>query len=639
MTSKESNLPRVLVADDEPTTRILIRATLERAGFEVIEAVDGDRAWEAFQTHLPDVVLLDVRMPGVDGLTLCRRIRDTHRGATVPVVVMTDRDDNEALEEAFESGATDFLGKPLSWRLLGHRVRHIHRANLALKRVAESERRYRALVEALPDLLLRVAADGTYLDAVAPERFPLAEEAARCVGRRVDDEGPLPPEAAGVMAQCLASGETGHLEFQREIRSRRHVFEARLAPSGTGEVLVAVRDVTHEAELEHQMAVAQKLQALGVLAGGIAHELNNLLQPILGYADLVAGSLAPDSRPRRNLDKLIQAAERARDLVARVLSFSRPRARRRVPVDLAALVHEAGELVSATLPANVHVSLHLESDPGLRVLADPSTLHQVVMNLCTNAAHAIGEREGRIEIRLEGPLDPDGGRPPGLRPGPFALLSVKDTGSGIPPELQARVFEPFFTTKPPGQGTGLGLAVVHAVVTACGGAVTLQSSPGTGTEFRLYLPTPTHTPGVAPCAGPLGTAPEHAAHASGTVLFLDDEETIRELAAEALEEAGFQVLTAATVEEARRIARENRLDAAVLDQTLPDGRGTALLPDLWASHPGLPVILCTGFDPDLGPEKAAELGVSAFAWKPLRSAEIVRLVHEAMRSREDGPNG
>ncbi|GAB6063430.1 ATP-binding response regulator [Deferrisoma palaeochoriense] len=620
--------PLALVADDEPTTRILIRATLEHAGFAVVEAADGEAAWEAFTASPPDLVLLDVRMPGIDGLTLCKQIRRHPEGPAIPVVVITDRDDQEALAAAFDAGATDFLGKPLSWRLLGHRIRHIHRASRAFRRVAESERRLRALLEALPDLLLRIDADGTYRDASAPPGFPLAEEARQAVGHRIGPNGPLPPDALAVVQECAAAAQGGHLEFEVERDGRRHVFEARFAPASGAEVLAVVRDITHEAELERQLAVSQKLQALGVLAGGIAHELNNLLQPILGYADLVAGKLPPESREAENLQKLTRAAERARDLVARVLAFGRDRPRAPRIVDLADIAGEAAALMEATLPANIQVSF--TADPGAegRVFADPTELHQVVLNLCTNAAHAIGKREGRIEIRVLQPKEQGGAPPPGLPEGPSAVLTVTDTGEGIPPELQPRIFEPFFTTKPPGQGTGLGLALVHSVVTAAGGRVTLRSSPGKGTEFRLYFPVAEAAAAAPPPAAP---APLPGRPGGGTVLFVDDEETIRELAAEALEEAGFRVVTAGSLAEARRHLDRPDLVAAVLDQTLPDGRGTGFLPELWGRHPGLPVVLCTGFDPELGPEKAAELELAGFAWKPLRTPELVELVREALK--------
>ncbi|RMG94215.1 MAG: response regulator [Candidatus Dadabacteria bacterium] len=625
---RDERRPRALVADDEPTTRILIRATLEHAGFAVVEAPDGEAAWDAFAADPPDLVLLDVRMPGIDGLTLCKRIRQHPEGPAVPVVVITDRDDQEALAAAFDAGATDFLGKPLSWRLLGHRIRHVHRASRAFRRVAESERRLRALVDALPDLLLRIDADGTYRDASAPREFPLADEARRAVGQRVGRAGPLPPDALALVQECAATGQGGHLEFEVERDGRRHVFEARFAPASGSEVLAVVRDITHEAELERQLAVSQKLQALGVLAGGIAHELNNLLQPILGYADLVAGKLPPDSREAANLHKLTRAAERARDLVARVLAFGRDRPRAPRVVDLADVVREAAALMEATLPANIEVSFTADPHARATVFADPTELHQVVLNLCTNAAHAIGNREGRIEIRLLAPTEAGDG--PAEKP--HAVLVVKDTGDGIPPELQHRVFEPFFTTKPPGQGTGLGLALVHSVATACGGQVTLRSHPGQGAEFRLSFPV---ADGPAEATAPRPPARPHPAPPTpdSAVLFVDDEPTIRELAAEALEEAGFRVLTAGSLAEARALLDRPDLAAAVLDQTLPDGRGTAFLSEIWARHPGLPVVLCTGFDPELGPEKAAALGLAGFAWKPLRTPELVELVREALEGK------
>jgi signal transduction histidine kinase len=254
-------------------------------------------------------------------------------------------------------------------------------------------------------------------------------------------------------------------------------------------VVLVFRDITERVQMEEHLHQAHHLQALGTLAGGIAHDFNNVLAVIMGYTELAAMALPPSSPPHAALRHALAAAQRAKDLVQQILMFSRQQPAGRAPLTLASLLQEAVTFLRASLPATIELHLHLADTAG-PVLADATQIHQVVMNLCTNAGYAMRETGGSLEISLDGvEVAPTVAAPhPALPPGPYVRVTLRDTGVGMPPEVLARLFEPYFTTKAVGEGSGMGLAVVHGIVASHGGAVTVQSAPGQGTTFMVYLP-------------------------------------------------------------------------------------------------------------------------------------------------------
>jgi signal transduction histidine kinase len=253
--------------------------------------------------------------------------------------------------------------------------------------------------------------------------------------------------------------------------------------------LCAWGHITARKRLEAQLRQAQKMEAIGTLAGGIAHDFNNMLAAILGYTELVFDEIPQDSPAWRYLQEVYKAGQRAKTLVQQILTFSRRMEQARTPVQLAPLVEEALVLLRASLPSTIAMHPSIMQDAGT-VLADPTQLQQVLLHLGTNAAHAMRAAGGRLEIRVEAvEVDERGtAQPLELPAGPYVCLTVTDTGQGMPPEVIERIFEPFFTTKGPGEGTGMGLALVHGIVTSHGGAVTVASSVGQGTTVTIYLP-------------------------------------------------------------------------------------------------------------------------------------------------------
>jgi len=396
---------------------------------------------------------------------------------------------------------------------------------------------------------------------------------------------------------------------------------------GKPAILYVARDITEQRRMEAQLRQSQKLEAVGTLAGGIAHDFNNILAAIMGYTELSLDQTPGGGPVANNLEQVITACKRARDLVSQILSFSRHSEHQLQPLMLEPLVREVLGLIRATTPSNIDITTDL-TEGGL-VLADPVQIHQLLMNLCTNAAQAMENGGGSIKVSLNrmelAPGDPLTG--PTLPPGPYVRLSVADTGPGIPPETGDRIFEPFFTTKEPGQGSGLGLSAVHGIVQSHQGAVSLEQEPGGGAVFRVLLPEADqalHRP-----------VTEQAAAAPGgneRILFVDDEPALVEIARNMLTRLGYQARGFTSSQEAlEEFQRDPQAyDLVISDQTMPGLTGAALARKIKTRRPELPVIICTGFSHQLSPEQAAEIGVSAFVIKPITSAEIARVVRSVL---------
>ena len=448
--------------------------------------------------------------------------------------------------------------------------------------------------------------------------------------------------ARGEMARALEKGEvwTGRLVAVRADGSE-YREECTLSPvrDDQGQVTNHVflrRDVTIELELEEHLAQSQKLEALGTLAGGIAHDFNNILTPILGYVELALLEADPGSKMGRNLKRVVQAAERARELVSQILAFSRRGEQGQEVIRMGPLLRETASLLRASLPKTIDLRVSVDTGED-RVLGNGTQLQQVVMNLCTNAWHAMEPGGGTLEISLGRVRVPgaSGPVPPDLAPGEYLVVQVTDTGSGIPPDVIDRIFEPFFTTKEVGKGTGLGLAACHGVVRDHGGDIAVRSRVGEGSTFRVFLPV----------AGEDAAEGEEGADADSPcpcgsgerVLVVDDEATVADLMAQVLAGAGYEVETAGDGAEALDRVREEpgRFDVLITDQTMPRLTGLALAREVRRIRPDLGVILCTGYSKAVTPDSVAAVGIRQVLMKPISPASLARAVADVI-GREPG---
>jgi len=421
--------------------------------------------------------------------------------------------------------------------------------------------------------------------------------------RYIEDNGVVMPDANGKAYRLLGA--------MKDITARIQAEEQR-------------RQV--DAELQH----SQRLESLGVLAGGIAHDFNNILAGIIGLTDLALREIPKESLAFDDLTEALQAANRAKELVKQILAFSRQTGQERNPIYLHIIAREALKLLRASLPPMIEIFDSVDSHSGA-VMANAAQMYQVITNFSTNAAQAMTGQKGKLEIRVRD-VEADEemtNRHPALRPGPYVELAVRDTGHGMAPSVLARVFDPFFTTKGPGQGTGMGLAVVHGIVTDHGGAVWAESKLGAGATFYVWLPR------IAGVVVEEFFDTNKLQRGHERVLFVDDDEAVLRFAEAALPRQGFQITLCKNGEEGLKqyMDQPDKFDLIITDQVMPQMSGEELAAKVHAHNPDIPIILFTGFSEDLPWERLRNAGIAEVVLKPI----IIRDLVDAIRRAIDRP--
>lgn len=454
----------------------------------------------------------------------------------------------------------------------------------------------------------------------------------------------LPQTDQNVLKQELvAMAEEGHFEIEclnRTLQGNdRHLLIKSSIPPGYEDnwekVFISVYDLTERVEAEkekktlgRQLRQAQKMEAVGTLAGGIAHDFNNILSAVIGFTEMAMEDAPPDTALHHNMEQVLQAGLRAKHLVQQILAFSRQSEHEMKPVQLDRIIREACDLLRASLPTTIDIHTDIQTDAF--TMGDPTQMHQVLMNLCTNAGHAMRDRGGKLSIMLrEATVDEiQDTRLPGMNAGAYLQIVVQDTGHGIPPNIMDRIFDPFFTTKEHAEGTGMGLSVAHGIIKSHGGSIDVESQPGQGTIFRIYLPKILRlTKDDHRNAPPLPSGNER-------VLFVDDETMLVDMSRQILQRLGYQVTACTTsVEALQRFQNDpSAFDLIITDMTMPHMTGKELAAEILKINPALPIILCTGFSETISEEIAKSIGIRAFILKPIVMSDLA----ETMRKVLDG---
>ncbi|MBA4419263.1 MAG: hypothetical protein C0392_15365 [Syntrophus sp. (in: bacteria)] len=394
----------------------------------------------------------------------------------------------------------------------------------------------------------------------------------------------------------------------------------------------AIQDITERKLLELQLRQAQKMEAIGTLAGGIAHDFNNILSAVIGYAEMARQEPGINERLQRYLDQIYKAGIRAGELIRQILTFSRQTDEKLYPLKIGTIVKEVIKLLRASIPATIEIRQRIECTADT-ILANPTQIHQVLMNLCANAVHAMDTGKGILQIGLASvSLKPDDVMiRQGLIPGMYVRLKVSDTGHGIAPVIRDKIFDPFFTNKKPGEGTGMGLSVVHGIVKKCGGAITVDSEEGKGTEFNVYFPHLTETREEQ-------QEEETACIVGGkeTILVVDDEEVLVDIETKMLTGLGYRVLGMTKSREALDLfrARPDRFDLVITDMTMPKMTGFELVREIRHIRPDVPVILCTGFSELVTKEQAMSLGFRDYIMKPIVLSQLAAAIRHALDEKQ-----
>ena len=369
--------------------------------------------------------------------------------------------------------------------------------------------------------------------------------------------------------------------------------------------------------LEKQLRKAQKMESIGTLAGGIAHDFNNILGIILGYAELALLEAPNNDTLNKNVEQLIQAVDRAKKLVKQILTFSREGDETPKPLVVNPIVKEVLEMLRSTLPTTINIQHYIQKE-ALTLLGNPTEVHQILMNLCTNAAQAMQGKAGILRVELKEIESPSGLS--------YLRLTVSDTGDGIPPDILERIFDPYFTTKKPGEGTGLGLSVVHGIVKRYGGGIKIDTKPGKGTTVTVKIPL------IDVELKPKEVILHDIPTGDETILLVDDEEALLGTFKKILEQMNYTVITVDNSPEALEIFRKtpSRFHLVICDMTMPQMTGIQLAGELLSLRPDLPIILCTGFSEFVDAKKAKAVGIKEFLMKPFSKRALATTIRRVL---------
>jgi two-component system, cell cycle sensor histidine kinase and response regulator CckA len=623
---------KILLVEDHPESRLNLQRLMERRGHEVLGVGSAEEAKEALQRQSYPFLILDWMLPGQSGIDLCRELRAAANGDEMFILLVTGRDHMEDLQQALAAGANDYLTKPLDVALLNIRlsvaerqIRDLAERNHARGALIESARTLTNILENTTDAFFSLNQNWvfTYLNPEA-ERL-LARKRDDLIGREIWTEF---PELVGTVFEenyRRVLAEEVAIEFEASDAVGRVWFELHAYPSGTG-LSVFFRDVTERKRTEEERLTTSKLESLGTLAGGIAHDLNNILTVISGNIGLAQIETPSDSGGLHSfLSKAGHAAQHAAHLSSQLLTFSKGGAPLKRVASVANLLAQAAEF--SLYGSNLRSDIDLPSELW-KAEVDPAQIEQVINALMINAREAM-PHGGTVKISARNVLldDRAGGALPAGR---YIKVTVEDRGSGISEENATKIFDPYFTTKP--LGSGLGLAISYSIVKRHGGILQLESSSDEGASFAFYLPAVEGE--VAHQDVPIPEAPVRSNHQR--ILVMDDEAAIRDLTSQLLNTLGYEVTAVPdgveairTYEKAQR--RGENFQAVILDATIRGGMGgLATIERLRSVDPNVAAIICSGYCDESALSRFLAYGFRSALPKPFSRRELSDALHRAL---------
>ena len=636
----------ILVIDDEEVLRLNMRYFLEDSDYIVIEAENGEIGLQQIEKEDIDLVFCDLRMPGMDGLEVLKNIQKEY--PELPVIMVSGVGRMSDVIEALRSGAWDYITKPIEdMTILNFSIEkaleksRLLKDNLKYKKDLESriERKddeFKLTLQSINHMVYRVYKDdkGDYIISL-------------CEGKIATELGFSTDLVGGKKVAEIFSKDLFLLlqeKFEIAFRDKEVKFEyeyedkwyfAILTPYSFNpqgeviEIIGSVSDVTKQKKVEQSLSQAAKMEAVGTLAGGIAHDFNNILSGILGYADLLLLEVDENSEIYENLEQIKKAGIRASELVRQILVFSRQNEQENKASKIQKIINEDLNMMQGSLPSAVEIKSDIDENCSA-VLINAVSIHQVVVNLCTNAFYAMKDNGGLLEIKLR-EVDIQNeliSKNRDVKNGIYAKLTIKDNGSGMEEDIVEKVFEPYFTTKGVGKGTGLGLSTVYGIVSKHNGYIELNSKLGEGTTFNLYFPV---TDAEADCMEEKEQNLK-SSKGKGNVLYVDDEPMIIEIGSSILQKMGYEI----TIKEDGLAALEeyynnrDKYDIIITDFKMPELSGLELIRKIREKDDKIPIILCTGFSNDSIENEVDRLNVE-LETKPLVFKNMLKKIEKLLK--------
>lgn len=640
----------ILVVEDENIVAKDVVNRLKNLGYTVTGTVpSGEEAVRAALLNPPDLVMMDIMLRGnMDGIEAARRIL---QNVDIPVVYLTAYADERTLARAKVTEAFGYLLKPFEERELHITIEMALFKHQMERKLRDSEQWLSAILQSIADAVIATDTAGhiRLLNTVAATLtgWTQAEAEGKLLTEvvNVTDEQARARIAHALLERPGNGGNNGATTRTtliarngREISIEENLAPIRNAAGETTGVVLVFRDVTEREKLEEQLRQAQKMESIGTLSSSIAHDFNNVLNNILGFASQLKKNIQDETKVRRYIDTIEKSANRGADLSSQLLSFARTGRRANVPTNLYQIIGEVIASCRETFPAAVKLESRVAPDL-LPALGDHGGLYQVLLNLCVNARDAIIARPDGTGILTIEAHNAAIGKDVNARlfagPGNRCVeVKVSDTGTGIPESIRGKIFDPFFTTKDRGQGTGLGLSIVYNIVRSHQGTIMLESQEGVGTTFKILLPALQEEPPEAPSEGPHVEGAVTGAARKQSILLVDDESTMQELGRELLEEQGYNVTVATNGLEALEIYRErhNSIDLVVLDLLMPGMDGGETYTEMKKINNNVKAFFCTGFVTDqIIAGLLQEQKLQAIS-KPFRPSDFLKKVREVMSS-------